>query len=305
MNFSLSQTIDEVLQMQEAPAQAKGLRLSREISPSLPDVLCGDAMRLRQILLNFIGNAIKFSERGEITVSVRAEAEDKHSVLLRLEVTDQGIGISAEQQDMLFHAFTQADGSMNRKYGGTGLGLIISKRMALLMGGDAGVISEQGSGSTFWATVRLKKDTKVVATPSPEKVDAEALIRQRYCGHRILVVDDEPINLEVSRLQLEAVDLVVDTVEDGAEAVAKARTNSYAAIFMDMQMPKLNGLEATQQIRQMPGYRHTPIIAMTANAFAEDKAKCLEAGMNDFLIKPFNPDEMFATLLRSLERGDV
>jgi CheY-like chemotaxis protein len=145
----------------------------------------------------------------------------------------------------------------------------------------------------------------VVATPSPEKVDAEALIRQRYCGHRILVVDDEPINLEVSRLQLEAVDLVVDTVEDGAEAVAKARTNSYAAIFMDMQMPKLNGLEATQQIRQMPGYRHTPIIAMTANAFAEDKAKCLEAGMNDFLIKPFNPDEMFATLLRSLERGDV
>ena len=304
MDFSLPQTIDEVLQMQEASAQAKGLHLSREIAPALPDLLCGDAMRLRQILLNFTGNAIKFSERGQITVSVRAEAEDKHSVLLKIEVTDQGIGISAEQQGLLFHAFIQADGSMNRKYGGTGLGLAISRQLALLMGGDAGMVSTEGRGSTFWFTARLKKGKKVVAAPLPERVDAQALIRQRYCGQRILVVDDEPINLEVSLLQLEAVDLVVDTAEDGSEAVALARKTDYAAIFMDMQMPNVNGLDATRAIRQLPGYRHTPIIAMTANAFDEDRAKCLEAGMNDFLIKPFNPDELFAVLLRALSRSE-
>jgi CheY-like chemotaxis protein len=136
-------------------------------------------------------------------------------------------------------------------------------------------------------------------------VDAEAELRQRYAGQRILVVDDEPVNREVALMQLEDVDLLADTAEDGAEAVAMARKNNYAAIFMDMQMPKLNGIEATLQIRQLPGYRDTPIIAMTANAFAEDKARCFDAGMNDFLIKPFNPEELFATLLRALSRRDV
>ncbi|MCX7148168.1 MAG: response regulator, partial [Rhodocyclales bacterium] len=134
--------------------------------------------------------------------------------------------------------------------------------------------------------------------------DAEAEIRQRYCGQRILVVDDEPINLEIARLQFEAVDLVVDTAQDGAEAVALARKNNYAAIFMDMQMPKLNGVDATRLIRQIHGYRKIPIIAMTANAFAEDKARCIEAGMDEFLIKPFNPDELFAILLKALSRRD-
>ena len=132
--------------------------------------------------------------------------------------------------------------------------------------------------------------------------DAEAEIRRRYAGQRILVVDDEPINREIALIQLEDVDLLVDTAEDGAEAVALAQKNRYAAIFMDMQMPKRNGIEATRQIRQLAGYLHTPIIAMTANAFAEDKAQCLAAGMNDFLIKPFNPEELFAILLRALSR---
>ena len=305
-NFSLAQVLDDAVQMQGDAAQTKGLRLSSEIAPELPDHLCGDPTRLKQILINFVGNAIKFSEQGQITVSARALEEDQHGVLLRLEVTDQGIGISPEAQARLFQAFTQSDGSMNRKYGGTGLGLAISKRIALLMGGDAGVISKEGHGSTFWATVRLKKGAEVVAAPSsPEYINAEAEIRQRYAGQRILVVDDEPINREVALMQLEAVDLAADTAEDGAEAVAMAQKNSYAAIFMDMQMPKLNGIEATQEIRQLPGYRDTPIIAMTANAFAEDKAKCMAAGMNDFLIKPFNPAELFAVLLRSLSRKDV
>jgi signal transduction histidine kinase/ActR/RegA family two-component response regulator len=297
-NFSLTQVVEDVLQMQGEAAQAKGLHLSPEISPALPYLLCGDPTRLRQILVNFVGNAIKFSDHGQITVNARAVEEDKLRVLLRIEVTDQGIGISPEHQARLFRPFTQADGTMNRKYGGTGLGLSICKRISLLMGGDAGVISKEGQGSTFWVTVRLKKGTGVVEALPTVKVDSEAEIRRRYSGHRILVVDDDPINREVALMQLEFVDLVADIAEDGSEAVAVARKNNYAAIFMDMHMPKLNGLAATQEIRQLPGYRDIPIIAMTANAFAEDKAKCLAAGMSDFLVKPFNSDQFFAILLR-------
>jgi CheY-like chemotaxis protein len=230
-------------------------------------------------------------------VHVHAAGEDSLSVLLRIEVTDQGIGISPEQQKRLFHAFTQADDSMSRKYGGTGLGLIISKRLALLMGGDAGVESTPGVGSMFWFTARLiiaKEAQEVMAEPAVISPDA-AILQQRYFAHCILVVDDEPTNREVAQILLE---------DDGIEAVAKARTGRYAAIFMDMQMPKLNGLEATRQIRQLPEYRDTPIIAMTANVFDEDKAKCIAAGMNDFLTKPFTPAELFSTLLRALSRGD-
>ena len=193
---------------------------------------------------------------------------------------------------------------MTRKYGGTGLGLAITKRLAELMGGEVGADSTPGAGSTFWFTVKLKKGDEVAVAATETAVDAEAEIRRCYAGQRILLVDDEPINREVALMQLEFVDLVADTAKDGAEAVALARKNSYAAIFMDMQMPKLNGVEATQEIRQLPGYRGTPIIAMTANAFAEDKAQCLAAGMNDFLTKPFNPDELFDVLLRALsQRG--
>ncbi len=307
-NFSLAQIFDETFQMQSAVAQAKGLHLSHEISPALPDLLCGDPIRLQQILINFTGNAIKFSETGQITVRAHAVDEKSHSVLLRIEVTDQGIGISPEQQSRLFNAFTQADGSMTRKYGGTGLGLAISKRIALLMGGDAGVISAEGQGSTFWITAELKKKEEQREAGRPqeaEKEDAETVIRQRYFGHRILVVDDEPTNREIAQVQLEGADLVVDTAEDGAEAIALVQRTAYAAIFMDMQMPNINGLDATRQIRENPSYRLTPIIAMTANAFAEDKARCFEAGMNDFLIKPFTPEILFATLLRSLSQRDV
>jgi CheY-like chemotaxis protein len=190
---------------------------------------------------------------------------------------------------------------MNRRYGGTGLGLAITKRLAELMGGKVGADSTPGMGSTFWFTVTLTKSGEAEA-PTATAVDAEAEIRRRYAGRRILVVDDEPVNREIALMQLEAVDLVVDMAVDGTEAVALAQKNRYAAILMDMQMPKLNGLEATWEIRRLLGNRDTPIIAMTANAFAEDKAKCMTAGMNDFLIKPFSPDELFAVLLRALQR---
>jgi CheY-like chemotaxis protein len=262
-------------------------------------------MRLKQILINLVGNAIKFSDHGQITVRARAVEKTNTGVLLRIDVTDQGIGISPEQQRRLFHAFTQADDSMTRKYGGTGLGLVIAKNFAMLMGGDAGVESTPGVGSTFWFTARLStKDVPAVVT-KPAAISSDAtIIKERYFAHRILVVDDEPINREIAQMQLEGVDLIVDTAEDGAEAVAMARTGVYQAIFMDMQMPNVNGLEATRQIRLLSGCRDIPIIAMTANVFDEDRAQCIAAGMNDFLTKPFTPEELFATLLRALNRDN-
>ena len=283
--------------------KAKGLHLLIE-TEHLPHNLVGDPTRLQQALLNYASNAVKFTEQGTVTLRALKQEETADSVTVRFEVTDTGIGIEPEVMSRLFSAFEQADNSMNRKYGGTGLGLAITRRLAELMGGEAGAESAPGVGSTFWFTVKLTKSGEAAAAPIATTVDAEAEIRRRYAGQRILVVDDEPINREVTVIQLEAVDLVADTAEDGAEAIALARRNSYAAIFMDMQMPKLNGVEATREIRQLPGYRHTPIIAMTANAFAEDKAKCLEAGMNDFLIKPFDPDQLFVILLCALSRGN-
>lgn len=303
-DFSLSQAINNVICMEDAAALVKGLRLSHEIDPVLPDLFCGDVMRLKQILINFVGNAVKFSDHGQITVRASAVEKTDSAVLLRIEVTDQGLGITPEQQKRLFHAFTQADASISRKYGGSGLGLIISKRLALLMGGDVGVESTPGVGSTFWFTARLtaKEAQTVLAEPAAPPSDA-TIIKERYFAHRILVVDDEPINQEVALIQLEYLDLLTDTASDGATAVEMARQNSYAAILMDMQMPNLNGIEATRQIRQLPEHKDTPIIAMTANVFDEDKAQCMAAGMNDFLPKPFTPDELFAAMLRSLERG--
>jgi PAS domain S-box-containing protein len=280
--------------------RAKGLRLLLE-TESLPHNLTGDPTRLQQALLNYATNAVKFTETGSVTLRTIKQEETAEMVVVRFEVQDTGIGITPEALSRLFSAFEQADNSMTRKYGGTGLGLAITRRLAELMGGEVGADSTPGAGSTFWFTVKLNKATGSTAPQPAAVVDAEALIRQRHAGRRVLVVDDEPINLEVAQMQLEAAGLVVDTAVDGAEAVNLAQKTVYAAIFMDMQMPNVNGLEATQQLRQMPGYRDVPIIAMTANAFAEDKARCFEAGMDDFLIKPFDPDMMFAMLLRALK----
>jgi PAS domain S-box-containing protein len=283
--------------------KAKGLHLLIETG-HLPHPLLGDPTRLQQALLNYATNAVKFTETGTVTLRAILQEETDESVMLRFEVQDTGIGITPEAMSRLFSAFEQADNSMTRKYGGTGLGLAITRRLADLMGGKVGADSTPGVGSTFWFSVKLKKDGTEALAPAATDVDAEAELQQRYAGQCILVVDDEPINREITLIQLEDVDLLTDSAEDGEEAVAMARKTRYAAIFMDMQMPKLNGVEATRQIRQLPGYRDIPIIAMTANAFAEDKAQCLAAGMNDFLTKPFNPEELFAILLRALSRRD-
>ena len=280
----------------------QGLRLLIETG-HLPDNVVGDPTRIQQALLNYAANAVKFTEQGSVKLRALKQEETDDLVLVRFEVVDTGIGIAPEAMSRLFSTFEQADNSTTRKYGGTGLGLAITRRLAQLMGGEVGAESTPGVGSTFWFTVKLKKDD-AVAAPVPAAVDTEVEIRRRYAGHRILVVDDEPMNLEIAVIQLEGVGVCVDTAENGAKAVALVREHRYAAIFMDMQMPLLNGLDATRQIREVSGYQTTPIIAMTANVFAEDKAKCFDAGMTDFLTKPFKPDHLFAILLRALRRTE-
>jgi PAS domain S-box-containing protein len=304
--FSPAQVVDRSLSMLGERAATKGLLLIKDIDPSLPNWLAGDALRLEQSLLNFIGNAIKFSEQGEITVRASASEDDGESVLLRFEVEDQGIGIAPEQRDKLFGAFSQADDTMTRRFGGTGLGLVISRQLAQLMGGEAGVESELGVGSTFWMTARLAKAAERLPLPPRAEESAvlpETIIAQRFGGTRVLLVEDDLISREVALELLQLAGLHVDTAENGELAIDQVRAHDYALVLMDMQMPVLGGLAATRAIRLMPGKATLPILAMTANAFEEDRNACIEAGMNDHIGKPVDPDVLYATLIKWLERA--
>jgi two-component system sensor histidine kinase/response regulator len=286
-------------------AVEKGLSLEIDLPEPLARLpLMGDPLRLGQILLNLAGNAIKFTERGQVILRVRPVTETADAANIRFEVADTGIGIGPEAQARLFTSFEQADNSMTRKYGGSGLGLAISKRLVQLMGGEIGVESAPGLGSTFWFTIRLVRQggSAVPSVPSSDASEADARLGRDYSGTRLLVAEDEPVNREIACLQLEAAGLSIDLAEDGQQALELARRNVYALILMDMQMPNLNGIDATRAIRADSLNQTTPILAMTANAFDEDRQACLDAGMNDHIAKPVDPDMLYVTVLRWLEQ---
>ncbi|HTY67555.1 MAG TPA: ATP-binding protein [Alphaproteobacteria bacterium] len=294
-DFSPTALVEDALSVMRHTAAEKELALDARVAPSLPTMLVGDRHRLRQILLNLLNNAIKFTERGgRVQLRLSCDGDERDGVKLRFEVEDSGIGMPEDVQARLFNRFTQAESSTARKYGGTGLGLSICKRLVELMGGTIGVTSAPGRGSTFWFTVSLPR-AKGALVLQPTAVEGPASPGKL----RILLVDDAEMNRRLAAIMLKAAGHTVDTADDGGAAVEAVQRQRYDLVLMDVQMPGVDGYEATARIRALPGApRDVPIVAMTANVMEDDVRKCLTAGMNDHLAKPIERNRLLTAVAR-------
>jgi len=302
-DFRLRDDLGDTMKAMTLRAHEKGLELACHVAPDAPDLLVGDALRLRQILVNLVCNAIKFTARGEVAVDVRVDGESPDGIRLRFAVRDTGIGIPADRQAAIFHAFTQADGSTTRQYGGTGLGLAISTQLVGLMGGELAVESAAGIGSTFAFTVPFGRSSEGAFKPVTRGVDLEelpvlAVVESRRL--QILLAEDNEVNQELTVKLLEKRGHVVIVANNGREALSAMERGSFDAVLMDVQMPEMDGLTATAAIREgeRSTGRHMPIVALTAHAMKGDRERCLAAGMDDYLTKPLRIVELVETLAR-------
>ncbi len=294
--INLFKEIEDVEKLLSLKAQSKGLELSSSIHPNTPKYINGDALRIKQIIINYCNNALKFTEKGFVNINIEPLKNQGEYTILKFTINDTGMGISKENQKKLFNDFIQVDASTTRKFGGTGLGLSISKKLAYLMGGEVGLESEEGKGSSFWFTGKYKI---ISQTETIEKTKNEENLPKSLKKLKILLVEDNLINQKVATHTIKKNNHQLDIANDGLEAVQKFKENTYDLILMDIQMPNMNGYEATQAIReieQKQNQKAIRIVAMTANALKGEREKCLDLGMNGYLSKPFKQEALIEIL---------
>ena len=304
IDFVPHQVVEDIERTMAFAVQSKGLELRTRLSPDVPPALSGDPTRVRQVLLNLVGNAVKFTERGRVTIDVKIVTSEVNETCLYFSVADTGIGISADGLTRLFQSFSQVDSSTTRKFGGTGLGLSISQHLVSLMKGQIGVTSQVGDGSIFWFTIPLVP-AKAVGSPRNPYTDLPTV---SHVGRlRVLLAEDNSVNQIIAARMLEKMGHVVVTVANGREAVEALSASPYDVVLMDCQMPEMDGFEATRTIRAtLPSAQaKIPIVALTANALLGDRERCLDAGMDDYVTKPVKPMELAMVLERLFSNAKV